>query len=53
MVVTCAGTSGYDGTIDLRFLWMFQKRLQGSHAANVRQTAAVIDLVAGATSTPA
>ncbi|MCK9896354.1 crotonyl-CoA carboxylase/reductase [Frankia sp. AgB32] len=46
MVVTCAGTSGYNGDLDLRFLWMFQKRLQGSHAANVRQTAAVIDLVA-------
>ncbi|MFF3286804.1 crotonyl-CoA carboxylase/reductase [Streptomyces sp. NPDC003023] len=46
MVVTCAGTSGYNGDIDLRFLWMFQKRLQGSHAANVRQTAAIIELVA-------
>jgi crotonyl-CoA carboxylase/reductase len=46
MVVTCAGTSGYNGDIDLRFLWMFQKRLQGSHAANVRQTRAVVDLVA-------
>lgn len=45
MVVTCAGTSGYNGDLDLRFLWMFQKRLQGSHAANVWQTAAIIDLV--------
>jgi len=45
MVVTCAGTSGYNGDIDLRFLWMFQKRLQGSHAANVHQTASIIDLV--------
>ncbi|AXE81853.1 crotonyl-CoA carboxylase/reductase [Streptomyces atratus] len=46
MVVTCAGTSGYIGHIDLRFVWMFQKRLQGSHAANVRETRAIIDLVA-------
>ncbi|GAA2338997.1 crotonyl-CoA carboxylase/reductase [Streptomyces caniferus] len=46
MVVTCAGTSGYNGDIDLRFLWMFQKRLQGSHAANVRETRAIINLVA-------
>ncbi len=47
MVVTCAGTSGYNGDIDLRFLWMFQKRLQGSHAANLRETAEVINLVGG------
>lgn len=46
MVVTCAGTSGYNGDVDLRFLWMFQKRLQGSHAANVRETRAAINLVA-------
>jgi len=31
MVVTCAGTSGYLGSYDLRFLWMKEKRLQGSH----------------------
>ncbi|MEU4639498.1 crotonyl-CoA carboxylase/reductase [Micromonospora sp. NPDC023814] len=44
MVVTCAGTSGYNGDLDLRFLWMHQKRLQGSHAANVRETAAMVQL---------
>ncbi|MFZ4537985.1 crotonyl-CoA carboxylase/reductase [Propionivibrio sp.] len=34
MVVICAGTSGYNATVDLRYLWMRQKRLQGSHFAN-------------------
>ncbi|MBE7411888.1 MAG: crotonyl-CoA carboxylase/reductase [Leptospiraceae bacterium] len=34
MVVICAGTSGFNATCDLRYLWMRQKRLQGSHFAN-------------------
>lgn len=34
MVVICAGTSGFNATADLRYLWMRQKRLQGSHFAN-------------------
>ncbi|MGW3962980.1 crotonyl-CoA carboxylase/reductase [Amycolatopsis sp. NPDC005003] len=46
MVVTCAGTSGYNGDVDLRFLWMFQKRLQGSHCGNAREFRAVTELVA-------
>ncbi|MFD7844750.1 crotonyl-CoA carboxylase/reductase [Nocardia sp. NPDC059764] len=37
MVVICGGTTGYHGDIDLRYLWMRQKRLQGSHFANTRQ----------------
>jgi len=37
MVVVCAGTTGYNGTVDLRYLWMRQKRLQGSHFANTVQ----------------
>ncbi|MBK9442117.1 MAG: crotonyl-CoA carboxylase/reductase [Comamonadaceae bacterium] len=37
MVVVCAGTSGYNATVDLRYLWMRQKRLQGSHFANTVQ----------------
>ena len=37
MVVVCAGTSGYNATVDLRYLWMRQKRLQGSHFANADQ----------------
>jgi len=37
MVVTCAGTTGYAGDVDLRYLWMRQKRFQGSHFANAEQ----------------
>ncbi len=37
MVVICAGTTGYNATVDLRYLWMRQKRLQGSHFANDEQ----------------
>lgn len=45
MVVICGGTSGYNADVDLRFLWMRQKRLQGSHYANLRQCRQVINLV--------
>ena len=34
MVVVCAGTTGYNATVDLRYLWMRPKRRQGSHFAN-------------------
>lgn len=37
MVVVCAGTSGFNADVDLRYLWMRQKRLQGSHFANDEQ----------------
>ena len=36
MVVICAGTTGYKLTVDARYLWMRQKRLQGSHFANLQ-----------------
>jgi crotonyl-CoA carboxylase/reductase len=45
MVVICAGTTGYNATCDLRYLWMRQKRLQGSHFANDAQARGVNDLV--------
>ena len=45
MVVICAGTTGYNATVDLRYLWMRQKRLQGSHFANDAQSYAFNDLV--------
>lgn len=45
MVVICAGTSGYNADIDLRHLWMRQKRLQGSHFANSEQCVALNQLV--------
>ncbi|MBC6440118.1 MAG: crotonyl-CoA carboxylase/reductase [Rhodospirillales bacterium] len=41
MVVICAGTTGYNITMDLRYHWMRQKRLQGSHLSNDEQAAAV------------
>jgi crotonyl-CoA carboxylase/reductase len=45
MVVICAGTSGYNADVDLRYLWMRQKRLQGSHFANDDQAYAFNQLV--------
>jgi crotonyl-CoA carboxylase/reductase len=44
MVVVCAGTTGYNATVDLRYLWMRQKRLQGSHFANGVQSNQMNDL---------
>lgn len=46
MIVICAGTTGYNITMDLRYHWMRQKRLQGSHLSNDEQAAAVTKLVA-------
>jgi crotonyl-CoA carboxylase/reductase len=40
MVVICAGTTGYKLTLDARYLWMRQKRVQGSHFANLKQAMA-------------
>jgi crotonyl-CoA carboxylase/reductase len=45
MVVVCAGTTGYNATVDLRYLWMRQKRLQGSHFANGEQSAGLNSMV--------
>ncbi len=45
MVVICAGTTGYNADVDLRYLWMRQKRLQGSHFANDDQANAFNQLV--------
>lgn len=45
MVVICAGTTGYNATIDLRYHWMRQKRFQGSHFANDEQSKGFNDLV--------
>lgn len=47
MVVICAGTTGYNATLDLRYHWMRQKRLQGTHFANDKQTWATNELVRG------
>ena len=40
MVVICAGTSGYNADVDLRYLWMRSKRFQGSHFASTEECAA-------------
>jgi len=45
MVVICAGTTGYNLTFDVRYLWMHQKRVQGSHFANLKQAAAANQLM--------
>ncbi len=45
MVVICAGTTGYNVTLDLRYHWMMQKRFQGSHLSNDDQAAAVNQLL--------
>ena len=45
MVVICAGTTGYNVTMDLRYHWMMQKRFQGSHLANDEQAEAVNELI--------
>jgi crotonyl-CoA carboxylase/reductase len=45
MVVICAGTTGYNLTLDARYLWMHQKRVQGSHFAHLKQAASANKLM--------
>ncbi|MFZ5709436.1 MAG: crotonyl-CoA carboxylase/reductase [Pseudomonadota bacterium] len=45
MVVICAGTTGFNLTLDARYLWMHQKRVQGSHFANLKQASAANKLM--------
>jgi crotonyl-CoA carboxylase/reductase len=45
MTVICAGTTGFNATLDLRYHWMRQKRFQGSHFANDEQCKGINDLV--------
>src|SRR6201999_297088 len=45
MVVFCAGTTGYNITFDARYVWMRQKRIQGSHFANLKQASAANQFV--------
>ena len=45
MVVICAGTTGYNLTMDARYVWMHQKRIQGSHFANLMQASQANKLV--------
>ena len=45
MVVFCAGTTGYNLTMDARYVWMHQKRVQGSHFAHLKQASQANQLV--------
>ncbi|MGR3474497.1 MAG: crotonyl-CoA carboxylase/reductase [Sulfitobacter sp.] len=45
MVVICAGTSGFNLTFDVRYMWIHQKRLQGSHFAHLKQASAANKLM--------
>ncbi len=45
MVVFCAGTTGYNLTMDARYIWMHQKRIQGSHFAHLKQASQANKLV--------
>lgn len=45
MVVFCAATSGFRLTMDARFVWMRQKRVQGSHFAHLKQASEANRLV--------
>ncbi|MBG9792897.1 crotonyl-CoA reductase [Paenibacillus dendritiformis] len=45
MVVTCGATTGYIGSLDLRFLWLHQKRLQGSHIGRREEVPVLMDLI--------
>ncbi|MEM6385960.1 MAG: crotonyl-CoA carboxylase/reductase [Pseudomonadota bacterium] len=45
MVVICAGTTGYNLTMDARYVWMHQKRIQGSHFAHLKQASSANQLM--------
>lgn len=48
MVVFCAGTTGFNLTFDASYVWMRQKRIQGSHFATMYQVdAANKEIIAG------
>lgn len=44
-VVTCAASSGFNATIDLRYLWMSLKKIIGSHFANYYEAQQAAQLV--------
>ena len=45
MVVTCGATSSYRADFDLRYLWLYQKRLQGSHSSSPEQYDEFYDVI--------
>jgi crotonyl-CoA carboxylase/reductase len=44
-VVICAGTTGYDLDFDVRYLWMRQKQIIGSHFANAYEATKANELI--------
>ena len=46
-VVTCAATSGFKASIDLRYLWMEMKQLIGSHFCNSEEANLASALIQG------
>ncbi len=44
-VVTCAASSGFNATIDLRYLWMSVKKIIGSHFANYHESVQAAQLI--------
>lgn len=47
MVVLCGATSSYHADIDLRFLWLSQKRIQGSHSATPEDYKEYVKIIEG------
>jgi crotonyl-CoA carboxylase/reductase len=45
-VVICAGTTGYNLDFDVRYLWMRQKEIIGSHFANAYECLKANELIA-------
>ena len=44
-VVICAGTTGYNLDFDVRYLWMRQKEILGSHFANAWEAKKANELI--------
>ena len=44
-IVTCGSTTGYDHLYDNRYLWMYGKRIIGSHCASWNEAARANDLI--------
>jgi crotonyl-CoA carboxylase/reductase len=44
-VVICAGTTGYNLDFDVRYLWMRQKQIIGSHFANAYEAKKANELI--------
>ena len=52
MIVFCASTTGFGLSFDSRFVWTRQKRIQGSHFANLKQVSEAHALISQRTIRP-